>query len=453
MTREAKVGLMMVVVLVGVFGFLIYKRVHLPNEGRAAQSVASDNVPPAVEPVAGGVGDALQQTTITFEPAPATNSPQIIREVEKVEAAVAKVAEDFAEDVVAASQPVVDRAKNATTKSRPANDDDFSQFEPVRAPQSQPQTIQIPEPAEAAFDDYREPTPAPRKIAAPREPVVTADPFSDDTSSTSSIDYKTTRNKIRQVNAEEEAFPEDSNDAPQQTQEPSFSQPTTQEFEVPPAQEPQSQEPQRTTDFSSDTDYDPKPRRKPAPSSMRDEFSSATSIDQAGGMVAGPTYKVQPNDNFWSISRKRYGAGRYYMALALHNRQTIPDPKMMKPGVVISTPDVSFLEDNYANSIPKPAPVDTIQPVAATQSRKSTKSEPAGFFLNADGEPMYRVGSRDTLTDIAKDHLGRSSRWVQILEMNRNVLRDGNELKIGTELRLPGDASRIRFAGRARDLR
>lgn len=452
MTREAKVGLMMVVVLVGVFGFLIYKRLHLPNEGRAAQSVASDNSPPAVDPIGGTVGDTLQQTTIELEPAPIQSPPQIIREVEKIDVAAEKVAEDFADDVVEASQQVVDRVKSATKKIRPANDDDFAQFEPVKVRQAPPQTIQIPEPADAAFDDYREPTPAPRKIAAPREPVVTSDPFSDDTSPASSIDYKSNRNTIRQVNAEEEAFPEDANDAPQ-TEEPTFSQPPTQEFEVPPAQEPQRQEPQRTSDFGNDTDYDPKPRRKPAPSSMRDEFSSATSIDQAGGMVDGPTYKVQPNDNFWSISRKRYGAGRYYMALALHNRQTIPDPKMMKPGVVISTPDVSFLEDNYANSIPKPAVVDTIQPVVATQSRKSTKSEPAGFFLNADGEPMYRVGSRDTLTDIAKNHLGRSSRWVQILEMNRNVLRDGNELKIGAELRLPADASRIQFSGRARDLR
>ena len=66
---------------------------------------------------------------------------------------------------------------------------------------------------------------------------------------------------------------------------------------------------------------------------------------------------------------------------------------------------------------------------------------------------MYRVGGDDTLTEIAKSHLGRSSRWVQILEMNRNVLQDGNSLKIGTVLKLPADASRVQVVGTPRELR
>ena len=41
-----------------------------------------------------------------------------------------------------------------------------------------------------------------------------------------------------------------------------------------------------------------------------------------------------------------------------------------------------------------------------------------------------------TLSDIAKTHLGRTARWVQILEINRNVLRDEKQLKIGMVLRL-----------------
>ena len=66
---------------------------------------------------------------------------------------------------------------------------------------------------------------------------------------------------------------------------------------------------------------------------------------------------------------------------------------------------------------------------------------------------MYRVGNQDTLTGIAKSHLGRTSRWVQILEMNRNVLRDRNELKIGTVIRLPGDACRVQIVGTIREYR
>jgi nucleoid-associated protein YgaU len=53
------------------------------------------------------------------------------------------------------------------------------------------------------------------------------------------------------------------------------------------------------------------------------------------------------------------------------------------------------------------------------------------------------VGKNDTLTGIAARHLGRSSRWVQVLGMNRDQLKDGNSLKIGMVLKLPQDASQV----------
>ena len=53
MTREAKIGLMMVALLVGVFGFLLYKRIHRPPEiladqtgnGRRRMLIADDAAP------------------------------------------------------------------------------------------------------------------------------------------------------------------------------------------------------------------------------------------------------------------------------------------------------------------------------------------------------------------------------------------------------------------------
>jgi hypothetical protein len=37
--------------------------------------------------------------------------------------------------------------------------------------------------------------------------------------------------------------------------------------------------------------------------------------------------------------------------------------------------------------------------------------------------------------------------------MNRNVLQDGNSLKIGTVLKLPADASRVQVVGTQREFR
>ena len=66
-----------------------------------------------------------------------------------------------------------------------------------------------------------------------------------------------------------------------------------------------------------------------------------------------------------------------------------------------------------------------------------------GFFISPDGTAKYRTGEHDTLSEIASKHLGRSSRWIQIYEMNRDKLSNPNQVKVGLELALPGDASSV----------
>ena len=211
------------------------------------------------------------------------------------------------------------------------------------------------------------------------------------------------------------------------------------------------------------------PRRaaRPAPATQIDEDFGAKS--SARPLVAGDTYQIEPSDNYWMISRKKYGTGRYFMALAQHNAQVITDPKRMRPGVIIATPPADALERAYPQLIPTAGAVDPIQtasvstPGAATSgqataatSARAAQTEDesdAGFFVANDGTPMYRVGREDTLSGISQRHLGRSSRWVQVFEMNRDVLTDGNTLKIGAVLRLPADASRVDVVGGGRTLR
>lgn len=202
---------------------------------------------------------------------------------------------------------------------------------------------------------------------------------------------------------------------------------------------------------------------RPAPVTQIDEdFGTRQS---ARPLIAGDSYQVEPNDNYWSISRKKYGTGRYFMALAQHNSKLITDPRRMRPGVTISTPAAEELERAYSQLIPKPAPTNPVQTASASTATsgfgtgkysvaptEQGESE-AGFFMAKDGAPMYCIGEEDTLSGIAQRHLGRSSRWVQILELNRDVLTDGNTLKIGTVLRLPADASQVDVVGTPRTFR
>ena len=202
----------------------------------------------------------------------------------------------------------------------------------------------------------------------------------------------------------------------------------------------------------------PGPRRvsRPAPVTQIDEDFAPRSASRPH--VIGESYQVEPGDNYWTISRKKYGAGRYFMALAQHNALVIPDLKRMRPGVTIATPSIEALERTYPQLIPQAAAIDPIQTASATPASFSRPAEKAaevesGFYVSGEGAPMYRVGSEDTLSGIAQRHLGRSSRWVQIFEMNRDTLTDGNSLKIGAALRLPADASRVEVVGGARTFR
>jgi nucleoid-associated protein YgaU len=204
------------------------------------------------------------------------------------------------------------------------------------------------------------------------------------------------------------------------------------------------------------------------PSATRDvrTHRHSADVDSQDLEAVSDTYRVLPEDNFWKISRRQYGTARYFQALMRHNQDRVPDPQKLKPGTQISTPPAALLEKRYADLIEKSAPVAATsgfaenrgtrprfeKPVSDVPSerafdrvseRRSDSESAAGYFYNKSGEPMYRVGSDDTLTSIAQRHLGRASRWTEIYDQNRDVLKSPNDLTLGTVIRLPGDASRL----------
>jgi nucleoid-associated protein YgaU len=57
---------------------------------------------------------------------------------------------------------------------------------------------------------------------------------------------------------------------------------------------------------------------------------------------------------------------------------------------------------------------------------------------NLGGTHVYTVQQGDTLFDIARNELGKASRWAEIYELNRDRLADDFDyLAPGTQLRLP----------------
>ncbi len=154
-------------------------------------------------------------------------------------------------------------------------------------------------------------------------------------------------------------------------------------------------------------------------------------------------YEVQPGDSYWTISERIYGSGAYYQALAEQNRGKVGSSDRLTPGDVIVTPSVAQLASTYPELCPKPGRRETQESrTMAVSTRRSYR-----------GGRSYTVTEGDTLFNIARYELGKAGRWVEIYDLNRDVLgKDYNYLTPGMKLVLPDNEKGDVMARRSGDL-
>ncbi len=144
------------------------------------------------------------------------------------------------------------------------------------------------------------------------------------------------------------------------------------------------------------------------------------------------TYVVQPNDNYWSISRKLYGTDAYFKALAHHNRAKVVNPDRLQLGEEILAPSAAALHETYPDLCPMPAHRE-----AARRRALADGHVPVG-----EGR-VYVVQEGDNLFNIARYELGKATRWTEIVTLNKDQLgtslSDLNYLTPGMKLLLPDE--------------
>lgn len=87
---------------------------------------------------------------------------------------------------------------------------------------------------------------------------------------------------------------------------------------------------------------------------------------------------------------------------------------------------------------PAPPPAAAAAPAPAAKPQAVPVSQPAG----GDGE-TYTVQKGDTLSKIAKHHLGDANAWRKIYEANKAVIGDNpDKIFPGQKLKIPGGGAR-----------
>jgi nucleoid-associated protein YgaU len=129
-------------------------------------------------------------------------------------------------------------------------------------------------------------------------------------------------------------------------------------------------------------------------------------------------YTVETSgETLFTIAQEVYGDGRLFRAIYELNRNAIPDPDKLEEGVRLQTPPMSELIQNLSDFVPQ------------------------DLLPATDSEFEYVTSEGDTLFDIARQKLGQASRFDELIDVNRSRLSlDINHLSplpAGMRIRLP----------------
>ena len=136
------------------------------------------------------------------------------------------------------------------------------------------------------------------------------------------------------------------------------------------------------------------------------------------------THLVEGGENFWSISKSKYGSPRYFAALAEWNRSVVPDANALRPGTRIELPPADVLE-----------PLVRTATVAAASTPVPIEVPPAA---RRDATHVLRSG--ETYWSISKAHYGTVRYFAALAEWNRRTLGDASKLRPGATIELPAAA-------------
>lgn len=178
--------------------------------------------------------------------------------------------------------------------------------------------------------------------------------------------------------------------------------------------------------------------RKPDPAPARnDQIASLASVApapapkepapqaQRSGVLA-PQFRevvVQPGQTLMSIAKQVYGDSRKWETIARANPRV--DPLLVKAGMKLRVP----LDPKNIQGLPVAG--DDGRGEAPASAREAARPTPPASAT------QYVVKDGDTLGAIAKRTLGSSGAWQAILDANKSLLSEPEDLRPGMTLTIP----------------
>ncbi len=437
LSREAVIGLVAILALLGMFGYVVAR--HLKNRSTVAEK--TDKVDPEVTPASTGDLFDKQQSVVNSE----------LDELDKNAAKPKRRTFDGDDFGIGEGQTDPD-AKVVTKKPLLSNnlDGEFSEFDEdtkttnLRTqPKATASANDMPD-----FGDNDPPTKS-KRVPATLDLGIEEQTEPDDSTLTKTTEPIRLKQPVQPTAPADDKFEE-----PVRVGATNRSQPTN-DFEPVPQRSQRSTRIAQKDEFAEATGFDD-PNAQTSPTTDLPLARPAATAKKTARhpLLREGEYLVEEGDHFCAISKKVYGSEKYYLALAEHNRSRVADPCRMRPGLIIITPAKEVLEQQHAALIPKLKPAVEAKDEKPHATKKVTAAPlPSGIFYDDQGAPWYRVGKGDTISGIAKAHLGRASRAIHIANRNQERLPDPNNLRLGQELRLPNDASQVRLDATEKTLR
>lgn len=173
--------------------------------------------------------------------------------------------------------------------------------------------------------------------------------------------------------------------------------------------------------------------RRPAQPETTVDRRSATEAAQPDSGRAAPAagdfivHFVEEKQTLSDIARKYYGDSNEWKTIFEANRSAIPRADLVRPGVRLMIPKRS------SAAAPAPAAKPSAAPAAPPAPKPDTPVKPA--------KPQYAtyvVKPGDALSKIADRFYDKKGAWRDLYALNKDVIKDPDNLTVGTEIRVPG---------------